>query len=353
MRFDMRETVAFYPYSPDGVSYIGYIQSFVRSRYDVVDYAFLRQRIVDVVDVKFIYLNWIEDILTDTDIQLLQKAKECDVKIIWTYHNKISHDACCIENSISKLRFLADVADVIILHSKHSDLILAENTSISPDRLIPKLRYLPHPNYIGDYYSFSYPGTGFFEERKDDCFTFLFLGMIRRYKNIEVLVDAYNAVKDKMKSRLIIAGKVVPNSYLKSINEISKESDIIIYPHYVGSLELAAFLKMADVLVFPYDTRSSMNSGSIIMAFSYSRTAIVSDICMTEDFPDNLLLKYHYKNEREHISNLADKMLEAYKVGSDSLKKKGTCLRNIMENEYNREIVKTTLLNIMESCGRV
>ena len=71
---------------------------------------------------------------------------------------------------------------------------------------------------------------------------------------------------------------------------------------------MESYMNIADVLVLPYNVESGMNSGVMLMAFSYKTTVIVSDIAMADEYDDNLIYKYSYDDKASHIENLAKKM---------------------------------------------
>ncbi len=342
----MNGRIAFFPYSPNGVDYIVKIQCILQRSFDVIDYMYLRNGIVDISDIKLLYLNWIEDVLTIDDKEILKEAKASHVRIVWVFHNKHTHDCVDSDISVNNIRFITEIADVIMLHSKGSGKELAKICACDHDVIKDKLRYIPHLNYIGDYRSFTYPNKNPIRLTDDNRFTYAFVGAIRPYKNVEVLIDAYKRISDQTDSMLIVAGKPESDEYVKTLREKSDDANIVIYPYYIGSLELAGLLDRTDMLVFPYDLSSSMNSGSIIMAFSYGKTVIVPDICMADDFPDNLIFKYHYETKQEHIEMLYRKMADAYRLGKPEIKRKGSELRDIVMNENNEEIVERLLMGI-------
>ena len=110
---------------------------------------------------------------------------------------------------------------------------------------------------------------------------------------------------------------------LLSINlKVSLKKEIL--PHKKPLfVELACFLPDEDVgacinrhsiLVLPYSLESSLNSGTIFLAFSYKRTVISPLIGTLKEFGDaDFFYAYDYTNYQEHKRNLKDTINQAIK----------------------------------------
>lgn len=339
----MRKIVAFYPFQKRGVSYIYNMQSMIESKYEVIDYRLLKKFHIDLLTVRTIYLNWIENDLEEDDIKLLKEAKRHRVKIIWVFHNKASHDAELRQKSIENIKFLTQVSDKIILHSKTSVNILKEyNSNIN----LKKTVYVEHPEFIGQYGTLKCKNNMMLKE--ETGFVFGLYGNIRPYKNIEILINAFLRLDDNYKCRLVITGSCTDKEYLDKLFRLKGNDErIVIHTHFIEDMEMQTYLDYADVLVLPYSYASSMNSGAMLMAFSYQKTVIVPDICMAEDFPEDLIYKYHYENEQEHIEVLYHKVEEVYNAGRQEIAMKGKKLFDIVKKDYNRDCVKEKLLRLV------
>ncbi|MBR5407636.1 MAG: glycosyltransferase [Lachnospiraceae bacterium] len=342
--------VAFFPYSTNGVSYISSIQQMLQQKYEIVNFDHLRKGAWRLAEIDCIYLNWIEGYMEDGDTDILKGAKDYGTKIIWVFHNKLPHICRDDDEDLKRIKFLSEIADVIILHSHNSEAVLMGYFENAFEGIRRKLRYLPHPNYINDYRAYKYPLNNEIPQCEDDKLTFAFIGRIRPYKNVDILIKAFNSIGDNTDSRLLLAGGIHPNDYRKKIeNLLNDRDDIVLFPYDIGSMEMARFLGMADVIVLPYSLRSSMNSGSMMMAFSYHKTVIIPDICMADDFPDEQIFMYHYDSAEEHVERLKDSMMTAYALGTVKLKEKGDRLYNLVEKDYSKEKVQETLYEIVDN----
>ncbi len=339
----MRNIVAFYPYTTGGTNYIDTMQGFIESKYQVIDYNELKRGTYDISLVKIIYLNWIESKLNDEDKKLLLKAKVLNIKIIWVFHNKIPHETDDYQESIHKIQFLIKISNKIIIHSKKSEVLLKEYRKKLKNN---KIYFLPHPDFINDYGDY-----GNVTNRLNigsDTFVFAAYGQIRPYKNIELLIQAFEKMDSSLNCILLIAGRPINAQYEEKIKKLTSNKKIVFDFKHISSLEMQTYINVSDLLVLPYDLKSSMNSGVMIMAFSYKKTVIVPNIYMADDFDEQLIYKYSYTNEQEHIKELHKIMEQAYFNGKINNQQKGELLYNIVKEKNNKKKVCTELLNLLE-----
>ena len=81
-----------------------------------------------------------------------------------------------------------------------------------------------------------------------------------------------------------------------------------------------SFYDWADIVLIPLDIKSSLNSGSSVLAFTMGKTVIIPKIGTVRDFPRELMFSYEYENESEHLNALVDKINEAFMKWSDNPK---------------------------------
>lgn len=121
--------------------------------------------------------------------------------------------------------------------------------------------------------------------------TILFFGIIRPYKGLEHLVNAFQQIapSDK-KYRLIVAGEVDKEStqYMLDIQQSIEKSptrdQIVQRIEHVPDGETELYFKAADVLILPY-TRV-FQSGVLFLAYSFGLPVIASDVASFRDDVD-------------------------------------------------------------------
>src|SRR5690606_8488557 len=119
-------------------------------------------------------------------------------------------------------------------------------------KALQKAVYVPHPNFIGVY------GETHRVSRCDGGrLELLFTGMVKPYKNLELLMEAVHTFGDAV--RLTIAGKAVDEAYRREISDrAALARNVSWIPCFVPDEEMAALLGGADVIVLPYDLSSSL-----------------------------------------------------------------------------------------------
>ena len=135
--------------------------------------------------VKCVILNWTEYRLNTYLKRRLYLYKFYNIKIFWFFHNRVPHDFAD-QRQVQNVSWLANFCDRIILLSEASRKYLP-----SYRRNGKKARYVPHINFIG-----AFPRTNM-DLRKiygisEESVVFSFLGKIRPYKNIDLIIEAFN-----------------------------------------------------------------------------------------------------------------------------------------------------------------
>ncbi|MFI2744580.1 glycosyltransferase [Zhouia sp. PK063] len=261
--------------------------------------------------IKLFHFNWIENA---QGVKLFKQflkiifLKCINKKIIWTLHNKQPHDNKLIFG-FNFIRFLIMVSDIIIIHSKvSSDVILETSKS---NKYLRKIKYIPHPNYI---ISYSENDLCKHEVTNDSRLKLLFIGAIKPYKNLEVLLEIIKELNDQVE--LTIAGKSSHEDYFESLLKIKGNSkNIILKNKFLNDDEMKSFIKSSDLLVLPYDITSSLNSGTVILAFSNKRSVICPAIGTILDLKNKeSLISYDYKNIDDHKKQLRKSIFKALKI---------------------------------------
>lgn len=270
-----------------------------------------------LLNTKAIVLNWIESQLTNEDKKRLIKYKLLGIKIIWVYHNRMPHSTVAeskqIENARKNMDFIARISDVLIIHSRNSRKYLIELTHQKK-----KILYVPHIDYENQYRWLTENA-----ENSDDIFRFVFQGQIAPYKNIELLIQAFETLK-LPNCQLRIAGRPISEEYGKKIDKLCQNKNIFLRQEFLSDREVGEEIQKGDVVVLPYDLKSSMNSGAMIASFSNRRTVIVSNNAMAQDYREkDFLYVYEYLDTEDHCERLKKMMQCAYYNGVTQNREKG------------------------------
>ena len=210
-----RMLIAYYPYSNDIDLYHGMIQGMLSEKFLVIDYEDLKKGFFRLEDIDAIYLNWLENGMSEKDRALISQAAQMRIPIYWTFHNRISHNRLmeneCRENMIFLLQ---NVSDIIVL-SRSSIPYLYE---YAPNLEREKIHYMPHPEYIGNYGALENPVLK--KAISEKKFVFGCIGNIRDDKNIELVIQAFKRFPYKQTSTLFIVGRLEEADYLAKLTEL-------------------------------------------------------------------------------------------------------------------------------------
>lgn len=293
--------------------------------------------IFKMLKTKAIFLNWIEDKL-DYKMKLkIHIYKLFGVKIIWVFHNKLPHDISMDAKRVTaNMKWLSDKCDVIWLFSQNSIRYIPNKKKNEKKAVfIPHIIYDSHVR--DNNLSIIRNKYGILESD----FVFIIFGLIRPYKNIERGIEAFTKL-GLSNAKLIIAGNPTDAKYTKQIKKLCHaNNNIILDLHYVSNLLLDKLIGISDVVVLPYNDKSSMNSGVMIQAFSNAKTVISPDICMARDFAKEKFF-YGYRHSLEFA------MERAYKNGKKINKKMGEMAKCYVEQNHSEKIVSEQLYLLLE-----
>lgn len=293
--------------------YIARMIDVLSKYYQVVGIENISNDPVKMKQVKCVILNWAESHFNSYLKRRLYLYKLYNVKICWVFHNRVPHD-CVDQQQIKNLCWLADFCDCIVLLSESSRKYLPNYRKNEK-----KAVYVPLIHYID-----AYPRSDR-DIRKAHCISeesvvFSFLGLLRPYKNIDLIIDAFKELNFP-NAFLMIAGMIQDSRFgSELLRQTQINERIIIDLGYVSNGEMEAYLRASDVLILPYNKTSSMNSSALVMAFSYGRTAVIPRIAMAEDLEDEkIAFIYDYSTDEENYKHLKEQMYKAYMAGRREL----------------------------------
>ena len=149
----------------------------------------------------------------------------------------------------------------------------------------------------------------------------LYFGLIRPYKGVESLLEAFGDIKDPV-LRLRIAGKPVEPALAAQIVAAGEtdhriSSDLT----YIDDAQLADEVGRSELVVLPY--RDLQNSGSLLLALSLDRPVLVPDNVMTRELADEVghswVLRYAGSLTAQDLQNAIASVARANPAGPPDL----------------------------------
>jgi beta-1,4-mannosyltransferase len=233
-----------------------------------------------------IHLHWIETytikktwcrsfIASTIFICELALLKILGVRIVWTIHDTLNVDGQYPGLDIKLRRLTAKLATAVIVHTKLAREEVTVVYQLS-ERDEQKIHVVPHGHYIE-----AYPNSVSRHDAREslglegDLFVFGFVGYLRPYKGVLDLIQAFRRLGGE-NIRLVIAGMPFDVAFAHDIQEATRGDDRIqLYLKFIEDEKLQIFLNAVDVVVLPY--RSSLTSGSLLLAMSFGKAVVVAD----------------------------------------------------------------------------
>lgn len=208
-------------------------------------------------------------------------VKLAGIRLVWTIHNLLPHETKYpgFEKWIN--RRVASLADELIVHSVSAQDAVVENYGIKRERI----KVIPHGHYRSVYGEL--PGKSVAKKKlhlDESKKVILCLGMLRPYKGIEDLIEAWRLLPGELKAGaiLLIAGKAIDSDYLGNIEVLrADESSIRLDEGFIPDSELLNYIASADAVALPF--RRILTSGSLLLAISYGRPVISPNIPLVKE----------------------------------------------------------------------
>jgi len=104
--------------------------------------------------------------------------------------------------------------------------------------------------------------------------TILFFGLIRDYKGLDVLIDAFSMLDERY--QLVIGGEPYGSftSYTEQIDKLPDKSRVKLFTRYIPDSEVPLFFSACDVCVLPY--KSATQSGISSISYHYELPMITT-----------------------------------------------------------------------------
>lgn len=310
--------VSIYPFDSE---YNKYIELMKNALNNIQGVEIIKSSLLKPGKVDLFILNWFENLpVNNVNIYILFFKKCIEIvylklrnkKFIYVFHNKLPHESNNILLNKILMNILIKFSENIVVHSKSS---LEEIKNIlfkytSSNHIYNKCVYIPHPNYIGVY------NNKFIECNNDrSILKLLFVGQIRMYKNVDLLVRVFNEL-NLPNTTLDICGKVSDKFYEDYImNIIGDNENIKTNFKFIEDEEINKLIYSSDILVLPYDIKSSLNSGTIILAFSNKKTVVSPLIGTLKDFENkDIFFGYYYNDYEDHKKALKEQLKKVHKI---------------------------------------
>lgn len=212
---------------------------------------------------------------------IARMVRKSGVKVLAITDNVVPHEKRPGDTSFA--RYFINACDGFVTMSKAVMEDLKQFTAT------PNKKYLLHPLYtsFGEKLDKTEArrALGLPEDKK----LVLFFGLIRKYKGLDMLLDAFNELKNHPEIVLVIAGEFYEDKqpYLDLIEKHRIGSQVIVHGKFIANEEVKFYFSAADLVALPY--RSATQSGVTQVSFHFEVPTLVTNVGgLAEIIPDKV-----------------------------------------------------------------
>jgi glycosyltransferase involved in cell wall biosynthesis len=211
-----------------------------------------------------------------TILRIANKNKHC--KVICIADNVIPHEKRPGDHAFTKY-FVKPVDAFITMSQKVME-------DLKKFKITKPKKYVPHPLYDNFGEKVSKKEAREKLNINNEELIVLFFGFIRKYKGLDILLDAMKILKasslssnsDLPSPKLLIAGEFYDDSkpYDEQIKRLGIHDSLILRTGFIPNNEVKYYLCAADVVVQPY--RNATQSGVTPLAYHFEVPMIVTNV---------------------------------------------------------------------------
>jgi glycosyltransferase involved in cell wall biosynthesis len=209
-----------------------------------------------------VHFQWL--VVQQLDGRLLPRGLGADraarrPPLVLTAHDVLPREAGRLRRAAQ--RRLYDSFDAVVVHTDHGRRRLTEELGVDARRV----HVIPHGAFAHLAQLPDAPAPFQTDKR-----VVLFFGLLRPYKGLDVLLQAWRGIDD---AELWIVG--MPRMDIAALTA-DAPPNVRLVPRFVTDAELPAYFRRADLVVLPY--REIEQSGVLFTALAFGKPLLVSDV---------------------------------------------------------------------------
>jgi len=197
--------------------------------------------------------------------------RRSDARIVFLCHNVLPHESSPVDRVLVK--WALSGAHAFVVQSREDGRVLS---ALRPGAVV---EFNPMP--VFDLFA----GAGVVPDPAEaraalgvNGPVILFFGLVRAYKGLRTLLEAFALAKDSLDATLLVVGEFYEDrkGYDAAIRALGIGERVRVIDRYVPDDEVALYFRAADVVVLPY--LSATQSAIVQTAFSFERPVIVTAV---------------------------------------------------------------------------
>jgi len=226
-------------------------------------------------------------------------VKKQNIKVLAITDNVIPHEKRLGDKQLASYFIKGCDAFVTMSKAVMNDLEKFTNTSHK--------KYLLHPLYTAFGEKIPKQEARLKLNLKQDDRVILFFGLIRKYKGLDLLIEAFSLLKANPHNKLLIAGEFYEDKqpYFDLISKYKLEEQIILLNQFIPNDDVKYYFSAADIVALPY--RSATQSGVTQVSFHFEVPTLVTNVGgLGEIIPHNVAGYVVEPNSQAIASSLED-----------------------------------------------
>ena len=226
-------------------------------------------------------------------------VKKQNIKVLAITDNVIPHEKRLGDKQLASYFIKGCDAFVTMSKAVMNDLEKFTNTSHK--------KYLLHPLYTAFGDKIPKQQARLKLNLKQDDRVILFFGLIRKYKGLDLLIEAFSLLKANPHNKLLIAGEFYEDKqpYFDLISKYKLEEQIILLNQFIPNEDVKYYFSAADIVALPY--RSATQSGVTQVSFHFEVPTLVTNVGgLGEIIPHNVAGYVVEPNPQAIASSLED-----------------------------------------------
>jgi glycosyltransferase involved in cell wall biosynthesis len=226
------------------------------------------------------------------ELWFLRYCRRLGSKLVCTVHDILPSDTGeAYKHTFQKLY---GMMDALICHSEAAKQELISGFHLAPECI----RVIPHGPFFYDFPKSS-PASARnrLGVKEEECLV-LWQGIIRPYKGVQFLLDAWARVQQAgARARLLIAGigdEALLAAIRRKVQALSLEDSVDLRLDFAEPYEMLSYYQAADIVVYPY--RAVTTSGALMTGITQGKAIIATSLApfreLLQDGKNALLCRY-------------------------------------------------------------
>lgn len=201
---------------------------------------------------------------------IARRVRRHGIKVLAITDNVIPHEGFPAKESLAS--YFIKGCDGFVTMSKAVMKDLEKFTQT------PHRKYLLHPLYTSFGEKLGKQAARETLGLPQDAQIVLFFGLIRAYKGLDLLIDAFSELKQQAGIKLVIAGEFYNDKqrYLELIERYGLSDQVILHGKFIANDDVKLYFSAADMVALPY--KDATQSGVTQVSFHFEVPTLVTNV---------------------------------------------------------------------------